>query len=63
MPQRKPIRRRALRLHLFVASGQRDYRDVPICSLCDSAADASVHRLEERSDEERAHERRKVGER
>lgn len=50
-----------LRRHVFHPSGQRDYGE-RIC-LCGSKETASIHRLPERSDEEREHEARRTGER
>ena len=51
-----------LRVHPFRYSRYRDYRQRPICDECGSLIDSRVHQLLERSDEEREHEARKVGE-
>jgi hypothetical protein len=60
--RRKAIRRRSIRLHVFVASGDVDYRGVQICR-CGSVWDASVHRVREISEDEREIDARKLGER
>lgn len=54
---------RPQRTHPPVASGQQDYRQVEICARCGSVWDASVHRVPERSEDEKNVEARKVGER
>lgn len=58
----KTIRSRALPLHVFSASGVVDPIAGPICD-CGSAERASVHQMPEVSDEARAMEARKMGER
>lgn len=62
MSRRNHLRPNAIRLHQRMPSGQYDWRGVEICT-CGSAYDASVHDVPERSEDEREHEARKVGER
>lgn len=62
MRRRNHLRPNAIRLHQRHPSGQYDWRGVEICT-CGSAFDASVHRLKERSEDERAEGARRVGER
>lgn len=52
---------RPLRRHAFTPSGKHDFGR-PIC-VCGSLKNASLHRVPERTDEERAAEARRVGER
>lgn len=63
MRARPPRARPQPRRHPPIASGQQDYRGIEICQRCGSTWDASVHVVPERSEEEREHEARKVGER
>lgn len=51
-----------LKVHPFRYSRYRDYRQRPICDDCGSVQDATVHRLLERTEEEKATEARKLGE-
>lgn len=50
-----------LRRHLYVPSSNLDANGVPICT-CDSAKTASVHRIRELDEEQRAAEKRRIGE-
>lgn len=49
--------------HVFHAGRYRDHRGRRICESCGSTEDATVHKVPERSDEEREHEQRRTGER
>lgn len=49
--------------HVFQAGRYRDHRGRRICETCGSTEDATVHRVPERTEEERDLEARKVGER
>jgi len=51
-----------VRPHVLHQSGHRDHRGQAICT-CGSTADASIHRVREVSDDERAAEARRMGER
>lgn len=51
-----------LRSHPYTASTNLDADGVPICT-CDSAKAASVHRVRELDDEQRAAQARRIGER
>lgn len=51
-----------LRPHPYQASTNLDADGVPIC-VCDSAKTASVHRVRELTDEQRAAEKRRIGDR
>lgn len=62
MSQQPNGRAPILRHHQFEHSGYETYNKVPICT-CGSDLDASVHRPRERTDEERAAEARRIGER
>lgn len=53
----------AISVHVFHAGRWRDHRGRRICQDCGSTEDATVHRVPERSDDERQHESRRVGER
>lgn len=60
---RPPRPRPQPRRHPLIVGPDRDYRGKVICERCGSTEDASVHVLPERSEEEKAIEDRRVGER
>jgi hypothetical protein len=51
-----------VRVHPFRYSRHRDYRQRDICDECGSLQDAKVHRLLDRTEDEKATEARKLGE-
>lgn len=62
MRRRNHLRPNPIRLHAFTDSGQTSHGE-RICASCDGLERSSVHRLRERSEDERAVEARIVGER